>query len=497
MTESENMLNFLKEQALKSNDKKLIKKLNSKRFQSSFDEVFSTVKELKLDINPEFDDQKEINLKISSALSQDYFAVYYIDLNTSEYISYSKNTKYSTLKIVETGKDFFRDSISNIPNVVYKKDVESVITNINKEKIINSTKKGKVYSFSYRLLVENKPAYVTLKAVRSLDQDNILIIGIQNVNIFVKKELEMKKEMAHSMNYTNIALALAKDYFLVYYVDINTSKYIEYGLDSKNQELIEQSSGSDFFSDTKMNARRFIVPEDQDKFLDALDRERLLDKIHSGDVFKLTYRQIINNRPIYVSLKTIRLSSDSSHFLIGVSSIDDEKKKEIEYKQKLKLEKNVARTDALTGASNRYSYNELEKEINNHINNKTIDQFAIVVCDINDLKTINDTLGHDAGDNYIKEAKNTIASIFKNSTVFRIGGDEFVLMIDGNDYYNRDYYLEKLKKINIQNIKNNKVVIACGISTFIPNKDSKVLDVFKRADEAMYENKKELKNISI
>ena len=107
---------------------------------------------------------------------------------------------------------------------------------------------------------------------------------------------------------------------------------------------------------------------------------------------------------------------------------------------------------------------------------------------------INDTLGHDVGDKYIKEAKEIISNTFKNSTVFRIGGDEFVCILDENDYYTRDYLMQKINEKNDKNAKANKVTIACGISDFNPETDKKLIDVFIRADELMYKNKKELKD---
>ena len=331
-------------------------------------------------------------------------------------------------------------------------------------------------------------------ATRLIDDPNNLIIGVSNVDNLIRRELEYKKQVKQNVTYSNIALSLVKDYFVIYYVNIDNSNYIEYTLNDETQSLNVLSEGEDFFFDSKMNARRYIVPEDQDKFINALDRDYLLSEIESG-TYKLVYRQLINNKPVYVTFKCMKLASDSNHFVLAVSNIDAQTKKENKYKRELALEKSLARTDALTGASNKFSYNEFEKEINEHISKKLLDQFAVVICDINDLKQINDTLGHDAGDEYIKSAMKVMKSIFKHSTIFRIGGDEFVSVLDGNDYYNREYLLKKLRDTNLKNMNTTKAVVACGMSEFIPNVDTKLIDVFKRADEAMYKDKKELKEI--
>ena len=491
------LLEKLKSKAIEENNTELLKTLNSDSFYNSLIDVTKTLQKLNFEINSKdevFNYEKEINLKISHALAQNYFVMYYVNITTNDYVGYARCDKYQSLKITNEGTDFFNDAIKNAQVVIYKDDIEFVTTMLKKEKILDETKNGQTYSFTYRLLLNNIPTYVSLMATRLIDDPNNLIIGVSNVDNLIRRELEYKKQVKQNVTYSNIALSLVKDYFVIYYVNIDNSNYIEYTLNDETQSLNFLSKGEDFFFDSKMNARRYIVPEDQDKFINALDRDYLLSEIESG-TYKLIYRQIINNKPVYVAFKCMKLASDANHFVLAVSNIDAQTKKENKYKRELALEKSLARTDALTGASNKFSYNEFEKEINEHISKKLLDQFAVVICDINDLKQINDTLGHDAGDEYIKSAMKVIKSVFKHSTIFRIGGDEFVSVLDGNDYYNREYLLKKLRDTNIKNMNTTKAVVACGMSDFIPNVDTKLIDVFKRADEAMYKDKKELKEI--
>ena len=120
--------------------------------------------------------------------------------------------------------------------------------------------------------------------------------------------------------------------------------------------------------------------------------------------------------------------------------------------------------------------------------------FAIVVCDINGLKQINDTEGHQAGDEYIRACADLICHIFAHSPVFRIGGDEFVVFVRGGDYAFKGPLFEKLRKqVLLNRNTKGKPVIASGISAFDPLNDHKVSEVFVRADKMMYKNKRELK----
>ena len=120
-------------------------------------------------------------------------------------------------------------------------------------------------------------------------------------------------------------------------------------------------------------------------------------------------------------------------------------------------------------------------------------EFAVAICDVNGLKTVNDTHGHKAGDIYIKEASKLVCETFKHSPVFRVGGDEFVVILLGSDYENREKLEQDfVKKVN-DGTGKNKVSLACGISVFDPAHDKNVSVVFERADALMYKNKESMK----
>lgn len=120
--------------------------------------------------------------------------------------------------------------------------------------------------------------------------------------------------------------------------------------------------------------------------------------------------------------------------------------------------------------------------------------FGFAVCDINDLKKVNDTQGHKAGDEYIKASAKLLCDTFVHSPVFRIGGDEFVIFLRSDDYINRRKLIADLKQTVINNQKSGQgPVIAIGTADYNQDTDSNVNDVFERADEAMYENKRWIK----
>lgn len=149
---------------------------------------------------------------------------------------------------------------------------------------------------------------------------------------------------------------------------------------------------------------------------------------------------------------------------------------------------------AMTDVKNKHAYAVKEKQLDETIDKNEPLEFGIVVCDVNNLKYINDTYGHEYGDQLISDACSMICSAFKHSPVYRIGGDEFVVVLEGDDYQNREIILQNLNEIVEENNKSDKgVVISCGMAAYEEERGHKFASVFHFADQAMYCRKQELK----
>ena len=175
---------------------------------------------------------------------------------------------------------------------------------------------------------------------------------------------------------------------------------------------------------------------------------------------------------------------------MAVANVDEAKRMEIAYTKAM----DIANCDALTGVKNKRAYVQAEDELDEQIRKKAKSPFAIVVCDINGLKQVNDIQGHKAGDDFIKNSCLIICDVFSHSPVFRIGGDEFAVILKGKDY---DQRYELIKQLGVEQEDkrvNGIKPIAVGISDFDSENDIRVQDVFERADSLMYEDKKKCKS---
>ena len=168
-------------------------------------------------------------------------------------------------------------------------------------------------------------------------------------------------------------------------------------------------------------------------------------------------------------------------------------------KEHEKLQHLLAYRDSLTGLRNTNSYWAWITDFDKEIEAKKID-FGVLVFDINYLKETNDRYGHDVGNKLIASAARIISETFKRSPVFRIGGDEFLVILQNRDLDD----LEELLKSFDEECRNKSVdtdkeeipiSIAKGFAIYDPVNDTNFIDVFNKADDAMYENKREIKGL--
>ena len=152
-------------------------------------------------------------------------------------------------------------------------------------------------------------------------------------------------------------------------------------------------------------------------------------------------------------------------------------------------------TDPLTGVKSKQAYLDDIEKLDKRIKNGEEVEFGVVVFDMNDLKNINDKRGHDIGDIYIYNAGMLISEFFSKSPVYRIGGDEFAAILEGEDNDNRKTLVEEFDKQVESNMLTDKVVVASGLAEYNAEADREYREVFERADKRMYQKKRKLKQL--
>lgn len=440
--------------------------------------------------------EKEVHDHIASVMAEDYEAIFYIDIESGEYLTFSKSQKYMTLDAVATGKDFFKDALISIEDCIYPDDWEYAKSFYNKESMLKNLEGRRSFSFKYRVLINKEPRFFLFTVMRERNSQ-YLIFYEKDIEDELLAEKKQKENQKQSITFTQIAESLASIYDVIYYVNVADSSYVCYHANDIYGQLEINRSGDDFYGESLTNIPQMIHVQDREKLSDFINKDNMISTMENHKDCSINYRMIVSGKPQYTRM-TVRKSSDGTHFIIGVENVDNEIKKEKQHLKELKTEKELARRDELTGVKNKTAYKELEASVQGSIEND-IDSlaFAIVVCDTNNLKQINDTKGHAAGDEYLRSSSQLLCNIFVHSPVFRVGGDEFVVFLKGNDYLARHELMNKLRSQVLENNKaGNGVILASGMSEYKTESDLFVSEIFERADKEMYEDKKKLKSLA-
>ena len=431
--------------------------------------------------------------KIAQSISGGFDKIFYVDTYTDHFVEFSSEGKKDDLQIAKSGKAFFKECENTINERVYTVDRNRVKQMLTKMTLMRSLEDGKVLNLIFRVVTEGEPEYHRLQAVMAdRHTSRNIIIGLINVNDTISEEEKREEERRNSVAFSRIVEALAKDYITIYYIDTETNEFIEFSSSEEYKALSMERAGDDFFSSSAVNIGRFIYKEDQALVKEAFVKENMLRHLEKEGTFTMTYRLILGDEPVYVHMKATQLyDKDHNNIVIGISNVSEQIKREKENDIALRNAREKINKDALTGVKSKYAFDETEARIDELIKDEKAEPFAIVVCDLNGLKLVNDTRGHIAGDNYIKESCHVICTIFRHSPVFRIGGDEFAVILKDRDYEYRELLMGKMRKHSES--CDSDMAIAVGLADYIPGQDKGIAEVFERADAAMYDNKKSLK----
>ena len=230
--------------------------------------------------------------------------------------------------------------------------------------------------------------------------------------------------------------------------------------------------------------------------MDPVDRVKFLDDLQAAKRSNHTFEDIIKFRlpkgeKYLKNVVKVRNKRDSTVIIGTALDVTEEikAKKEVEY---------LAFHDSLTALPNRASF---QQTVENYakIAKRRGERFAIIFLDLDNFKFINDTYGHDAGDYVlIQTAKALQQTLRKSDLIFRIGGDEFVIM--ATNIQEKSSLFPILDKIK-QNVtvkyryKKHQFTISCSLGVAIFPEDSEDIEtVIQYADLAMYEAKRSGKN---
>ncbi len=419
-------------------------------------------------------------IHVAKALSADYRYLYYVNLDTEEFVEYSTGDSGGDLALERHGTDFFEASRRDALRILYEPDQMAFCQAFNPENVLKTIDEQGSFNQTYRQVQDGRPVYMAMKAVRLEGEENRLIVGISNVDIQMKERQELHRQRDEQQSYRRLS-ALGGDYLVFYTVDLKTSRYLEYSASENYSKLGINRTGSDFFGESLTAAEQTVYPEDREIIRTLLNREKMLEAIDQSGVFSIRYRLLLGGEPKYVNLRAARVEEkDGPRIIVGVSNVDQQVRREMRYEEELRAARDKANIDLVTGVKNPVAYANVESQLNDLLIQHQPVEFAIAVCKVQGLLECYEQQGEETGNRLLRQACFEVCNIFKRSPVFRMGKDRFVVICRGHDY---EVHEELMKELCAHNRTNNGLLISCGMAT--NEGDLNVASVFRRAQDVL------------
>ena len=275
---------------------------------------------------------------IASSLSADYMYLYHVNMETNSFVEYKPDPKNEDLVAERHGSDFFAASRRDAQIALHKDDSERFIASFHKDAIVKAIKDHGAFTYTYRLMVNDAPVYVHMKAVPMSKDPKYIIIGVSNIDAQIRAQETLERLQEEKITYARIT-ALSGDIICIYTVDPETEVYTQYSNRGGYEELEQARSGESFFETARNESSRMVIPEDLEYFRKNFTRENVMKDIRENGVYVLNYRVSTGARPFFVSLKAVILEEkDGPQMIVGIINIDAQVKRDLEYERLIRSE---------------------------------------------------------------------------------------------------------------------------------------------------------------
>ena len=239
--------------------------------------------------------------RIARALAEDYYNIYYVDLNTGRFIEYASPVGGEELAIERHGENFF-EACQRDAHRIYSEDRAAFFASFNRENILRELDQQGVFTVTYRLVDTGSPMYVNMKIMRMQPDRQHIIIGISIIDSQMKHQAIWENILKEQDTLTRV-MALNEDYLSLYTIDPVTGAYVEYTASDEYETLGFAKTGEDFFKQGIIDGKRTVDPEDLPRYLESFSRSKVLQAVQKDGVYKLQYRLVIKGQSRPVSLK--------------------------------------------------------------------------------------------------------------------------------------------------------------------------------------------------
>jgi len=271
---------------------------------------------------------------IANTLGDGFDNIYYVDINDNSFIEFNAQGVVKTLD-AKNCSDFFAGFEQALEKVVYRDDWEAVQEFIDKEKLLRDLENDRAVSVSFRFSFDGRLVYYRLKATRTPDSENHIVVTLENVDEEESAKAERKAIANRDMA---VISGLSDDFGCVVYVDYETLSEVHYRFDPMFDEMVPGwSKINNFGKRLEVLVDTVVHPSDRESFCAATEPAKVLDMVEREHMYFVNFRLQVGGEDIYYQIKFVKDENFKNHVIAGFHSVDAETKREMANLEKAEL----------------------------------------------------------------------------------------------------------------------------------------------------------------
>jgi signal transduction histidine kinase/ActR/RegA family two-component response regulator len=257
-----------------------------------------------------------------------------VDINDNSFIEFNAQGVVKTLD-AKNCNDFFAGFEQALEKVVYREDWDAVQEFIDKEKLLRGLENDRAVSISFRFSFDGRLVYYRLKATKTPDSENHIVVTLENVDEEESAKAERKAIANRDMA---VISGLSDDFGCVVYVDYETLSEVHYRFDPMFDEMVPGWSKINNFSKRlQVLVDTVVHPSDREAFCAATEPAKVLDMVEHEHMYFVNFRLQVGGEDIYYQIKFVKDENFKNHVIAGFHSVDAETKREMANLEKAEL----------------------------------------------------------------------------------------------------------------------------------------------------------------
>ena len=271
---------------------------------------------------------------IANTLGDGFDNIYYVDINDNSFIEFNAQGVVKTLD-AKNCSDFFAGFEQALEKVVYREDWDAVQEFIDKEKLLHGLENDRAVSISFRFSFDGRLVYYRLKATKTPDSENHIVVTLENVDEEESAKAERKAIANRDMA---VISGLSDDFGCVVYVDYETLSEVHYRFDPMFDEMVPGwSEIKNFGERLDVLVNTVVHPSDRESFCAATEPAKVLDMVEHEHVYFVNFRLQVHGEDVYYQIKFVKDENSKNHVIAGFHSVDAETKREMASLEKAEL----------------------------------------------------------------------------------------------------------------------------------------------------------------